>query len=407
MDEAFPLNGADMKLTTVIGTAIAAVGLAACGSSPATPTARPTLAPTATPVPTPSPTPAPPPSLVVTAGGNSATSVQLSLVGENGSVAATVEDPGGVDGHAYYVGTDDVYFLDGTTVKAFGRSGTVSTVGQVPQVKTSVTAADLQGYTTFAVSPDQTMLVFGIPLAMTFDNGAPTDHSQLWTEPAGGTAADATMVYDDANNSDNGGEVLMPFAWSTTGISVSEMCKGLGGMGPFLEWTGCAQATFNPTTRALTQTPTNYAGGGEGYLCPASIAPGSACVIVDSSSLTVVRNSGNETLPLQPANAAVYADAMVSADGRYLTYAAYVGTFDSGYYVTTVVDLSTKKTVSTVRNFAPEVWLPDDRLVGWDNDFPEHGATWLLSPAFTSRTKISPVPAVGALGVLPQHIPLA
>ena len=178
-------------------------------------------------------------------------------------------------------------------------------------------------------------------------------------------------------------------------------------MGPFLEWTGCAQATFNPTTRALTQTPTNYAGGGEGYLCPASIAPGSACVIVDSSSLTVVRNSGNETLPLQPANAAVYADAMVSADGRYLTYAAYVGTFDSGYYVTTVVDLSTKKTVSTVRNFAPEVWLPDDRLVGWNNDFPEQGATWLLSPAFTRSTNISPAPAVGALGVLPAHIPLA
>jgi hypothetical protein len=97
----------------------------------------------------------------------------------------------------------------------------------------------------------------------------------------------------------------------------------------------------------------------------------------------------------------------VSGDGRYLAYGAYVGTFDSGYYVTTVVDLNTKKTVSTVRNFAPEVWLPDDRLVGWDNQYPERGATWLLSPAFTSRTKISPAPAVGALGVLPAHIPLA
>ena len=334
------------------------------------------------------------------------TTWRLTLAGENGSIAATVDDPGGVDGHAYYVGSDDVYFLDGTTVKAFGRSGTVSVVGQVPQVKTSVTAADLQGYTTFAVSPDQTTLVFGIPLAMTFDNGATTDHSQLWTEPAGGTAASATMVYDDANNSDNGGEVLMPFAWSTTGISVSEMCKGLGGVGPFLEWTGCAQATFNPSTRALTQVPINYDGGG-GYLCPASIAPGSVCVTEGSSSLTVMRSTGNETLPLQPANAAAYAPAMVTGDGRYLAYGAYVGTFDSGYYVTTVVDLSTKRTVSTVRNFAPEVWLPDDRLVGWDNDFPEHGATWLLSPAFTSRTNVSPAPAVGALGVLPAHIPLA
>jgi hypothetical protein len=397
-----------MKLTTIIGTAIAAVGIAACGSSPVTAPARPTVAPTATPMPasspTPVPTPAPPPPLVLTARGTG-NGVQLSLVGENGSIAATVEDPGGVDGHAYYVGSDDIYFLDGTTVKAFGRSGTVSVVGQVPQVKTTVTAADLQGYTTFAVSPDQTTLVFGLPVAMTFDNGATTDHSQLWTEPTGGTAASATMVYDDANNSDNGGEVLMPFAWSTTGISVSEMCKGLGGVGPFLQFTGCAQATFNPTTRTLVQTPINNTWGG--YLCPATVTPGSVCVEDGDSSLTVVRSSGNETIALHPVNAAAYGPVSVSGDGRYLAYGAYVGTFDSGYYLTTVVDLSTKKTVSTVRNFAPEVWLPDDRLVGWNNDYPEHGATWLLTPAFTSRTKISPDAAVGGLGVLPAHIPLA
>jgi hypothetical protein len=57
-----------MKLTTIIGTAIAAVGLAACGST-VTPTVAPTLTatveptlaptPTATPTPTPSPTPTP------------------------------------------------------------------------------------------------------------------------------------------------------------------------------------------------------------------------------------------------------------------------------------------------------------------------------------------------------------
>ena len=57
-----------MKLTTIMGTAIAAVGLAACGSSPGTPTVRPTLAPTATPVATPSPTPVPAPPLVVREG---------------------------------------------------------------------------------------------------------------------------------------------------------------------------------------------------------------------------------------------------------------------------------------------------------------------------------------------------
>src|SRR5580700_5552044 len=55
-----------MKLTLIIGAAIAAVGVAACGSSPAGPTARPatptptvTAAPTATPTLTPTSPPTP------------------------------------------------------------------------------------------------------------------------------------------------------------------------------------------------------------------------------------------------------------------------------------------------------------------------------------------------------------
>jgi hypothetical protein len=100
-----------VKLTSIIGTAIAAVGLAACGSSPVTPTARPTLAPAATPVPTRSPTPVPTPPLVVTAL-STGSGVQLTLVGEDGSIAATVDEPGGVDGASSYVGSDDVYFID-------------------------------------------------------------------------------------------------------------------------------------------------------------------------------------------------------------------------------------------------------------------------------------------------------
>lgn len=398
-----------MRLTTIAGAVIVAVGLAACGSTVApttTPTPTPTVAstpvPTATRMPTPSPTPAPPPPLVVTATAT-VSGVRLTLVGENGSIAATVDDPLGVDGYAYYVGTDDVYFIDGTTVKAFGRSGTVSVVGQVPQVKTTVTASDVQQYTAFAVSPDQTTLVFGLPVAMTFDNGATNDHSQLWTEPTGGTAEGATRVYDDANNIDNGGEVLMPFAWSTTGISVSEWCKGIGGVGPF-EFTGCAGATFDPTTRVLTQIQVNDNWGG--YLCPAKVAPGSVCVSQGDSTLNVMRSSGTETIALQPANATNYGPVSVSGDGRYLAYAAYVGEFASGYYVTEVVDLSTKTSVSSVRGFAPEGWLPDDRLVVSDNLY-QGGATWLLSSQFTKPIKISPALPVGALGVLPVHIPVA
>jgi hypothetical protein len=195
----------------------------------------------------------------------------------------------------------------------------------------------------------------------------------------------------------------MPFAWSTTGISVSEMCKGIGGVGPF-EFIDCARAMFNPTTRVLAQIQINDTWGG--YLCPASIAPGSVCVTNGDSTLNVVRNSGTETIALQPANAANYGPVSVSGDGRYLAYAAYVGSFDSGYYVTEVVDLGTKAVVSAVRGFAPEGWLPEDRLVVSDNLY-QGGATWLLSPEFSSPSKISPALPVGALGVLPAHIPLA
>jgi hypothetical protein len=375
------VTGVSCRPPGVCRAALMALGLAAllaaCG--PATPTA--------TPVPTPSPTPAPPLPLVVTAQGTG-TSLQLTLVGEDGSVAATVDDPGGAHGDSYFVGSDHVYFIDGTTVKAIGRDGTVTDAGQLPEVPTTVTASDLQGYTSLAVSPDETTLVFGLPLASAGDNGATSSHSQLWTEPVGGTAASATMIFDDANNTDNGGEVLLPFAWTNTGISVSEMPKGLGGAGPFLSYVGFNAATFDPTTRALTQPQE----------CTVSNQSGSVCVTkVGSSSLKVVRSSGTMTLTMQPANAE-YGAVSVSGDGRYLAYGAYVGVLgsDSGYYATTVVDLSTDATVSTLRDFAPEEWLADDRLVASDNDFPV-GATWLLSPAFTSPHKISPDPPVGAL----------
>ncbi|HEY6468602.1 MAG TPA: hypothetical protein VI434_02435 [Candidatus Dormibacteraeota bacterium] len=86
-----------MKLTTVIGTAIAIVGLAACGST-VTPTARPTMAtvaltpaPTAAPTPTatpaPSATPTPPPVLTETCDGS-------AKAESAGSVSFTDDTPG-------------------------------------------------------------------------------------------------------------------------------------------------------------------------------------------------------------------------------------------------------------------------------------------------------------------------
>jgi hypothetical protein len=378
-----------MKVTAVIGTAIVAIGLAACGSS-STPAASPTPSPTATPSPTPTPTPTPPPPLVVTLAGTQSLR-QLSLVGENGTVAATVTVPGGIDGSAYYVGSDHVYVIDGTVVKALARDGSISVAGQIPQLATTVTAADRQAYTTFAVSPDESTLVFGIPLAVAGDNGATADHSQLWIEPTGGTAASATMVYDDANNVDNGGEPLTPFGWNSTGISVSQQPKGLGGVAPFGSFAEFGAVTFDPTTRTL----------GKSLQCTASNPSGSVCVTQASpaspvpSKLQVVQSSSTTTLAMQPANAAEYGAVTVSADGRYLAYGSYIGNFAGGYYETHVVDLSTNTTVATLRNYAPAVWLSDGRLVVGQGKY--QAGAWLLSPTFTSPVKIAPDPPVGAL----------
>jgi hypothetical protein len=99
-----------MKRTTIRGTAIAALGLAACGSTVAprvTPTPAPTVtstpAPTATPVPTPSPTPVPPsPTYWWQAEGNANDSVGM----DNGTLVGVTFGPG-------VYGTDQAFSFGG------------------------------------------------------------------------------------------------------------------------------------------------------------------------------------------------------------------------------------------------------------------------------------------------------
>ena len=282
------------------------------------------------------------------------TQVQLSLVGEDGAVAGTFLDPGGVDGDAYAIGSGDVYFIDGTAVKALGADGTVTDAGVVPQVSTTVNADDLQSFTAFAVSPDDSTFIFGIPLAIQGDHGATSDHSQLWTEPVGGTAAEATMVYDDTNGDD---QVVQPRWWGSAGILVSNLSTtGLGGAGPFLSYTDFDAAIFDPATHVLTSVqgdclPTNPQ--------PAEAsAPVQVCESVPTDpNLTVDIGSEQVMVTMQVAGATSFGSVVVSDDARYLAYGAYIGTFGSGHYVTTVVDLSNGATVSSVSGDTPTQWL--------------------------------------------------
>ena len=370
---------------------------AACGS--ATPPVTATATPTVTPVPTatPSPTPASSTPLVVTfrdtgPSGTPWTAVQLSLVGEDGMIAGTVNDPGGIDGDAYFVGAAHVYFIEGTTVKAMGRDGTVTTVGQVPQLRTTVTADDQQEYTGFAVSPDKSTLMFAIPLSIQNDNGATTDHSQLWSEPVGGTAASATMVYDDVSSA---GFVLLPVAWSSTAVWVSQRpTTGLGGAGPFLDYSHFDAATFDPLSRVLKPVTGDCSPSDDSAINSSS--PNLVCHgLPTDASVTVELPSGNVLVTMQPPSATAFGAIRVSADGRYLAYGTYIGDYGSGHYVATVVELSSGTTVATVPGYTPMQWLDDDRLTVSTNLFS--AATYLLSASFDNPVKLSVDQPTGAL----------
>lgn len=380
--------------TGLLGVAVIGV-LGACGAlSPSTTTAPPTPSPSILPTPSPTASPAP---LIVTARsagpqGTPWTAVQLSLVGEDGAVAGTFDDPGGVDGDADTVGSAAVYFIDGTAVKALGRDGTVTDVGVVPQVSTTVNPDDLQGYTAFAVSPDGSTFIFGVPLAIQGDNGAASDHSQLWTEPVDGDAASATMVYDDTNSDD---EVLLPISWSSSGVVVSQRSTtGLGGAGPFINYTYFEPAIFDPATHVLTAVqgdclPVN----GQANDAP---APTEVCEGVPSSSdLTVDIGSETATVTMQAAGATAFGSAVVSNDDRYLAYGAYIGEFGSGHYVATIVNLANGAPVATLAGYTPMQWLDDDRLVV--SQLYLVPSTYLLSPSFTAPVKLSADQPTGAL----------
>jgi hypothetical protein len=380
----------------LVAVALVAV-VAGCGvtTQPSTAASTPSPTPIPSPVPTPSPTAAPPAPLVVTfrntgPAGSPWTAVQVSLVGEDGTVTGTFNDPGGAHGDGYTVGSNHVYFIDGTTVKAMGRDGTTTDAGQIPQVRTTVTADNEASFTALAVSPDESTLVFGVPLAIAGENGATSDRSQLWTEPVGGTAASATLVYDYKA----AGGVLLPFAWSASTIWVSDIpTSGLGGAGPFLDYSGFNASTFDPASHVLSAIH------GGCYISDARAIDRSSsnyvCASPNSPILHVSLPSGTRTVSMQPAGATGFGAFRISDDARYLAYGAYIGNFGSGRYVATVVDLSSGAIAATVQGYTPKAWLSDDRLVV---SMSYVGAgSYLLSPTFTDPVKIAPDQPVDAL----------
>jgi hypothetical protein len=318
--------------------------------------------------------------------------VLLTLIDENGTVVGSVEDPGGIDGDAYALGANHVYFIDGMTVKALGRDGAVTTVGEVPQPPATVTASSRETLTALAVSPDESTFIFGIPLQVAGDNGARGDYSQLWTEPVGCSAASAAKVYDyDSGSGDN---TLMPFAWTAGRVWVSALnTTGLGGAGPFIDYSAFNPMLFDPSSHTMSSLPSScilYSAGAVNaagsYVCQGATNP---------AALEVVTSSGTTSVTARTPDATQFGAYRISDDGRFLAYGAYVGEFGNGHYVTTVIELSSGATVATLQGYTPSTWLEDDRLIV--SPAYHGGGAYLLSATFAGPTRLSTDQPTGAL----------
>jgi hypothetical protein len=75
------------------------------------------------------------------------------------------------------------------------------------------------------------------------------------------------------------------------------------------------------------------------------------CRAANSPVLKIVLPSGTRTVTMQTANATGFGSVMLSDDGRYLAYGAYIGDFGSGHYVSTVIDLRSGATAATVPGY--------------------------------------------------------
>jgi hypothetical protein len=249
-----------MKLKTVIGSAIAAVGLAACGSSPVTPTVRPvtaaptvaaTVAPTLVPTPSPTavPTPAPEPPLALFYTDIGAMEVvsgqgveQWGLTNaQEGKLFGLIAAQASKYNLAPQSGNSNLFFFYQPTptsinkVVVLSRTGKLLGLGTAPALDNSVSFQNSPTGTSWAWTIDQTPNATGEHHGVVEVGGLGQSNRIVyrWVAPAGFT------------------ELLD--GWTNTGIIMQRTPQG----GPFpcggYDNSGYAWFAINPSTGQLTE----------------------------------------------------------------------------------------------------------------------------------------------------------
>jgi hypothetical protein len=324
-----------------IGVALAAMLLAACGatnqnaSNPSpvagTPTAAASTQPSASAAQRPSPAPVDP-RLVIA----DFTRVQVRLARIDATDTATVN--GRYDG----IVSDQVIVLDGTTLQALNRNGTVTKLGQL------AATPDWVGVGTVAVNPQLSQWVYAIR-----DNasnaaihlGTPTSDRVIATLP-----------------SPDGNAYYQPFAWNASGVYMVRQPIGIGGAGPFLEYR-FPLAKFNVTTgRVADVSPQCIV---HQVLDDGTMICGRTNV---GGQIEVRSPSGHSNLiqlaPGGGATADAYISVSVSPDHTRLI-AGRNGSKDPVInYQIAMADLTSSSAHAFgPLDYVPDAWLPDGRVI--------------------------------------------
>jgi len=346
-----------------VSTCLAACGGVSSSSAPASVSATPTA------------TPAPLPPLVVTetppSSGSGESTIALRRL-DGSTVASTNLSGSFVSNIDIAIGRSHVFVLEGNSVHELGRDGSDKNIGMVPNVQSDSTidATARSGNLGIAVSPDESQMLFSIPISATSPGScslACNFDSQLFIGPLGGTAA---KVADDSNDARG---LLSPIVWTKSTIWMNTLGFGLGGAGPFFDVSAIGARTFDPSAHTLGDPSTcGYSDAGailtnDDRACALSFSGGSTQN--GPPKVTVYTSSGSTSVGVsQITSSAVIGAFRVSPDGTKLAFGVSSGTPNSNSsgpaftYETHIVTLSTMQTV-TVSGVVPAVWLPDGRLV--------------------------------------------
>jgi hypothetical protein len=290
----------------------------------------------------------------VNTGGGNASSFTVHLVSlSTAAVVATLTIPNNGWNYQLHVTGNHLYYVDsGGVLKMVDAGGTVTSLITLTTPNLLANAAA----PAFVVSPDETQVAWGYPISASSSGSSYT--SRVYVAPVNGTPRVLLNDTDDTHG------WALPFAWAAQSIWVARPGYGLGGAGPFLDYSTIGATSLDPSTGTLGQqlsgcTLSDYR---------AMNTDGSyACFVMQSGSqhVRVHTASGDSTIAATVAAQNVGALRLAPAE-ETVVYGTAVTPQDSSQWAYTgmvVLPVSSGSAQTLTNRLIPAAWITDSTLL--------------------------------------------